>query len=176
MNVSGPASSAVVSRLSDVYGLTPPTYTIEGTTGWDYHDSDGGILTGMQSMQLLQQFLSQYAQLNQTQRRAGNPQFYTLEFYDFFSDQFWQVEPVGPQAFRQSEQRPTLTYYRFHWEAIQPAGIPAVGLADALAQLIATPAQTAIANAALTMEAVAFAYTPAGLVGGAVNAVTSFLS
>jgi hypothetical protein len=57
-DTQGPASSQGVSRVVDTYGLAPPIFTIEGTTGWDRHLSDGYILTGLQSLQLLEQFLS----------------------------------------------------------------------------------------------------------------------
>ena len=158
----GPASSQGVTRVVDTYGLSPPVFTIEGTTGYDRHQSDGYILTGLQSMLLLQQFLAQYATLNQNQRAAGNPQLYTLEFYDYYGNQFWQVEPVGPQTLRQASDRPTLIFYRFRWAAVKPAGVPILGEIDALANLLATPAQQAVANAALTLGALVAAYSPTG--------------
>ena len=98
----GPPSSQGVTRIVDTYGLAPPVFTIEGTTGWDRHSTDGYIITGLQSTQLIAQFLQRYAELNQVQRQSGNPQLYALEFYDYFSLNFWQVEPVGPQGFRQT--------------------------------------------------------------------------
>ena len=117
-DTQGPVSSQGVTRVMDTYGLAPPVYVIEGTTGYDRHMSDGFITTGLQSMQLLAKFLAQYATLNQTQRLAGNPRLYTLEFYDYYSNNYWVVEPVnGEQIFRQSNDRPTLIYYRFHWAA-----------------------------------------------------------
>ena len=50
-------------------------------------------------------------------------------------DQFWVVEPVGPQVFRMGSDRPTLVYYRFRWAAVRPAGVPVLGLADAQVNL-----------------------------------------
>jgi len=162
-DTQGPASSQGVTRVMDVFGLAPPVFTIEGTTGYDRHMSDGFILTGLQSMLLLQAFLAQYATLNQTQRAAGNPQLYALEFYDYFGNQFWQVEPVGPQVLRQSSDRPTLVYYRFRWAAVKPAGVPLLGALDALANTLLTPAQQAAINAARTLGAMLVAYNPAGV-------------
>jgi hypothetical protein len=159
----GPSSTQGVTRVLDSYGLAPPIFRIEGTTGWDRHATDGYILTGLQSMQLLKQFLSKYEQLNQMQVAAGQSQLYSLEFYDYFSLQFWQIQPIGPQIYRQASDRPLLTYYRFRWAAIRPAGLPILGLADALANTLATPAQQAAINAARTVGATLVAYGPAGI-------------
>ena len=165
-DTQGPPSSQGVTRVMDVYGLAPPVFAIEGTTGWDYHLSDGFLLTGLQSMQLLAKFLEQYATLNQIQRASGNPNLYTLEFYDYFSLNFWVVEPVGPQVFRQANDKPNLIYYRFRWAAIKPAGLPVLGYIDALANTLATPAQQAVVNAAMTVGAFVTAYGPAGITAG----------
>ena len=54
-----------VARIMDTYGLSPPMITIEGTTGWDRHQTDGYVFTGVQSIQFLQAFLQRYAALNQ---------------------------------------------------------------------------------------------------------------
>src|ERR1700733_15132572 len=62
--IPGYGSSQGVQRVMDRYGLAPPIITIEGTTGWDYHLSDGFVITGLQSIQLLLAFLNQYAALN----------------------------------------------------------------------------------------------------------------
>lgn len=155
-----------VARVVDVYGLTPPIFTIEGTTGWDRHASDGYILTGLQSVQLLAAFLARYAQLNQIQRAAGIAQLYALEFYDYFGDNFWQVEPVGPQILRQAADRPLLTYYRFRWVGVKPVGIPILGLADAIAQTLGVSAAVAAVNAASSLGAMLTAYAPTGSVVG----------
>jgi hypothetical protein len=120
-----------VSRVMDTYGLAPPIFTIEGTTGWDLHSGDGYSLTGLQSMQQLARFLATYADLNQVQRAAGIPYLYSLEFYDYFTSNFWKIEPVGPQIFQQDAARPQLVYYRFRWAATVPAG----GVADVLDEI-----------------------------------------
>jgi len=162
-DTQGNPSSQGVNRIMDTYGLAPPVFTIEGTTGWDRHSTDGYILTGLQSIQLLQQFLARYAELNQIQRQSGNPYLYALEFYDYFNEQFWQIEPVGPQGIRQSADRTKLVYYRFRWAAIQPVGVPILGTIDALATTISTPAATAAVAAARTLGAMLVAYGPTGL-------------
>lgn len=167
-DVQGPPTTHGVTRVVDTYGLAPPVFTIEGTTGWDRHAADGFILSGTQSMQLLQGFLANYATLNQQQRAAGNPQLYGLEFYDFFANQFWQVEPIGPQIYRQSVDKPTLIYYRFRLAAVKPAGTPILGEIDALAGLLGVPAVQSAINAAQTMNAFIFSYSPAGVSVGAI--------
>ena len=167
----GPASSQGVTRVVDTYGLAPPVYTIEGTTGFDRHLSDGYVLTGLESMQLLAQFLAQYATLNRRQQQAGNSNTYALEFYDYVTDNFWVVEPVGPQVFRQGNDRPTLVYYRFRWAAVRPAGVPLLGLIDALAGTLGTSTAQAAINAASSLGGFLTAYGPAGAVGGALSAL-----
>lgn len=167
----GPPPQQGVNRIVDTYGLSPPVFTIEGTTGWDRHLSDGFILTGLQSLRLLDKFLARYAELNQTQRQAGNPELFALEFYDYFSLNFWQVEPIGPQIFRQSADRPLLTYYRFKWAAVRPVRLPVFGLIDAVANTLATPAQQAAINAARSLGAMLVAYAPTGIVSDTLSAL-----
>ena len=166
-DTQGPPSTGGVTRVVDAYGLAPPIFTIAGTTGYDRHMADGFILSGLQSMQLLKKFLDQYASLNQRQRAAGNAQLYSLEFYDYFSNEFWAVEPVGPQIYRQMNDRPTIIQYRFRWAAIRPAGLAQVllGAADAFANLFLTPAAQAAINAATTLGAMLTAYGPVGPTG-----------
>jgi len=160
----GPSSSLGVTRIIDHYGLSPPTYTIEGTTGWDRHATDGYVLTGLQSMQLLDKFLQRYAELNSIQTQSGIAQMYALEFYDYFTQNFWQVEPIGPQGFRQSADRTKLVFYRFRWACVQPVGIPLIGETDALLTTLGVPAATAAINAAQTIATMAAVYSPVGLI------------
>jgi hypothetical protein len=160
----GPSSTLGVTRIVDHYGLSPPIYTIEGTTGWDRHATDGYVLTGLQSMQLLDKFLQRYAELNSVQVQSGVSQMYALEFYDYFTQNFWQVEPVGPQGFRQTADRTKLVFYRFRWAAIQPVGIPIIGETDALLTVLGKPAAAAAINAAETIGAMLNSYSPVGLI------------
>jgi hypothetical protein len=151
-----------VARLIDQYGLTPVTYTIEGTTGWQRHGSDGYILSGLQSIQVLQRFLSRYSALNAAQVAAGSPDLYTLEFYDYFSNDFWVVVPIGPQMFQQASNRTLYTSYRLRWVALKAVSAPIFGLVDALAQVFGTPATTAVLNAATTINGLLGLYSPTG--------------
>ena len=162
-DVHGPVSAQGVTRVVDRFGVAPPIFTIEGTTGWDRHLADGFVLTGLQSVQLLGQFISRYETLNQQQLAAGLSKLYSLEFYDYFAQQFWQIEPVGPQIYRQSADRPLLVYYRFRWVAVAPAGFPILGTIDAIANTLLTPAQQAVLNAAQALSGVAAAYGATGV-------------
>jgi hypothetical protein len=144
-DTAGPASTKGVTRSIDSYGASPVNYTIEGTTGWDRHQTDGYIFTGLQSIQQIQYLLSLYAALNQQQKAANNPSLYTLEFYDYFNQEYWQVEPVGEQEIRQSERAPTLQYYRFRLAGIQQVSAPLISdiFADQVQQLFIAGASAA---------------------------------
>jgi hypothetical protein len=155
-----------VSRVMDTYGLAPPVFTIEGTTGWDRHSADGYVLSGLQSMLLLRNFIDQYVQLNQNQRQAGNLNLYALEFYDYFTSQFWQVEPVGPQIVRQTNDRPQLSFYRFRLAAIAPVRLTALNVADAMLHLLNVPILQAIGSAAQSLNTMLSVYGPAGITAG----------
>lgn len=161
-DTQGPAVNLGVTRVIDAYGMSPPMIVIDGTTGWDTHLTDGLILPGLQSMQLLQAFLARYTKLNQAQIQNGKSEMYTLEFYDYFSTKFWAVEPIGPQIIRQSADRPLLTYYRFRWAAYRALALPVLGEADALLQVFGTPPARAVINAASTIGALLTAYSPVG--------------
>jgi hypothetical protein len=123
-DTAGAPVSAGVQRQVDGYGIAPPVYEIEGTTGWDRHLTDGFLLTGQQAIQRLQQMLMRYAELNQIQRLNNNPNAYVLEFGDFFNEEFYQVEPIGPIEVRASSRAPLLQYYRIRLAAIQPLSAP----------------------------------------------------
>ena len=161
-DTAGTSAQNGVSRLIDQYGLTPVTYVLEGTTGWQRHLSDGYILTGLQSIQLLQKFLSRFASLNAQQVALGLSDFYTLEFYDYFSNDFWSVVPVGPQIIQMSRERPLLSFYRFRWAALRSVSAPIFGRIDALAQVFGAPVTTAILNAATTVNGLLGMYSPTG--------------
>lgn len=150
-----------VTRQIDSYGLSPPIITIEGTTGWDYHSADGYSLTGLQSIQQLATFLATYADLNQIQRVAGFSYLYTLEFYDYFTSNFWVVEPVPPQIFQQDAQRPLLSYYRFRFAATVPAGGVA-SIIDEISNALSVGSQLAGTNLSLGLSNTLGNYNPSG--------------
>jgi len=171
-DTQGPSLSQGVTRVMDTYGLAPPIFTIEGTTGWDFHSADGYSLSGLESMQQLALFLATYADLNQTQKLLGTSYLYTLEFYDYFTSNFWQIEPIGPQIFHQDAQRPILTYYRFKWAATKPAGlIP--DLLDTVGNALTVAPSIASTNLSQSLTSTTSNYTAAGEVGATTGTVTA---
>lgn len=171
--VAGTPAQNGVQKNADVYGIGPPNFIIEGTTGWNRVAATGYLLTGLEAAQTLETLIQDYGQLNATATAAGT-QLYTLEFYDYFANSFWEVVPEGPQGFYQDNQHPLLTNYRFRFTGIKNiAGSAAVDLgeADAMAQVFATPAVSAALNAATTTIGLANLYAP-----GVVSAVTSAVS
>lgn len=159
----GPPELNGVQRVVDTYGMTPFNYEIEGTTGWDRHEMDGYLYTGLQAVQRLQRLFQNYARFNQIQRQLGDPNLYFMEWHDFFNGEFYQVEPVGPQEVVQSERAPLLQFYRFRLAGIQPVGSPLENalVSDAIALLFALPLPTAVQRAVLIGNAVAATYGPA---------------
>jgi hypothetical protein len=142
---SGPASKGGVTRNIDSFGMAPPIFMLEGTTGWDRHNIDGYIFTGQQSVQQLQYLFELYAQLNQAQKNVNNPNLYTLELYDYFNQDYWQVEPIGEMEFRLTAQAPMLTFYSLRLAAIQPVSAPIISdiFADPVQQIFAAGASSA---------------------------------
>lgn len=159
-DTAGPPATGGVARTVDSYGMSPVTYLIEGTTGWDRHQTDGMIFTGLQSIQQIEFMLNLYAALNQQQKQANNPALYTLEFYDYFNEEYWQVEPVGPQEIRQSERAPTLQYYSFRLPGVQPVSAPLISdiFADQVQQLFIAGSSAAAETVAGAINSVLAGY------------------
>lgn len=133
-DVAGSPQELGIKRQIDQFGNTPVIYTISGTTGWQFHGTDGYSLSGTASMQALEQLLSTYAELNQIQVQAGLPDLYVMELYDYFLGEFWEVVPIGRQGTYQDENQPLMIHYRFRLVGIRPLdGPPVVEIADALA-------------------------------------------
>jgi hypothetical protein len=135
-DVAGDASNQGVQRIIDMYGITPVTYMIEGTTGWQLHQTDGYRYTGLQSVQALENMMAAWANYNQQQIAAGNSNLYELWFFDFFRNQYWSVVPIGPQGLRQSVQRSILVNYSFRLLGVYPLGGAIAQSADTLAQAL----------------------------------------
>ena len=85
-----------VARIIDQYGMSPLTFVIEGTTGWQKHLTDGFQYTGLQAIRRIQTILEFFAYLNAGQAQAQKTDFYTMEFYDYFTREFYEVVPIGP--------------------------------------------------------------------------------
>lgn len=121
---AGPAGTGGVTRSIDRYGITLPYFSIEGTTGWQRHSTDGFAFTGLQSIAALQSLFISYETLNQQQVANNIPQLYSMEFYDYFANEFWQIEPVGRQGVIVDASRPLLYRYSFRWAAVRPLSLP----------------------------------------------------
>jgi hypothetical protein len=129
-----------------MWGQAPPVYTLRGTTGWKRHSTDSFALSGKASILAVQALLTQFATLNQYQMQAQATVFYTLEFYDYWMNEFWQVVPVGPQGIDQTADKPILTYYTFRLACIQAVNSPIPPLAvDLLVSLLSVGEEHAVA-------------------------------
>lgn len=157
-DTAGTAMNQGVQRQIDVYGASPVTFIIEGTTGWTRHSNDGYLATGLQSMQNLENMMGEYAQLNTAQMQAGLP-LYTMEFYDFFTNDFWQVEPVGVQGISQDAGAPLWQRFKFTLPGIQRVSAPLVGgVSDLIGQLFNAAAAPAMASAQSAITSTLSAY------------------
>ena len=152
----GTPYQAGVNREIDQYGISPFTYEIEGTTGWDYHMTDGFLTSGLAAIQNLQQMFLQYGELNAIQQANNDPNSYTMEFADFFNGEFYQVEPLGPLEIRASERAPLLQYYRLRLVGVQPLAAP---LVEPIIQAIELLMNMTPASAAGTVAAEVVAIT-----------------
>lgn len=151
-NVAGSPRQKGVSRNADEYGNTPPTYLIDGTTGWQLHSADGYGLTGIQSIAQIQELLGLYEQLNQGQAANGISDLYTLEFYDYFADEYWQVVPVGRQGISQDANKPLYFRYSFRWDAIKAVSDPPPPkTADPILAAFQIAAPTALSTLAISV-------------------------
>lgn len=143
-DVMGSSQQAGVQRIVDTFGLAPVMYTIAGTTGWQYHSTDAVQYTGLQSISALESAIVQYAQLNQQQVENQQSDMYIMEFYDYFTGNYWQVVPVGPQGFYQDVSKPLYVNYQFRLAGVQPLNAPPIQAVDVvLAGFLLTFSQAA---------------------------------
>lgn len=142
--------SGQVSYSFDEYGYTPPSFLIEGTTGWKYHTLDGGQWSGYQSFHNLKSILEYYFDVNNGVYLQNAK--YDMYLYDYYNQSYWQVVPVGNQTFSMSENAPLNGYYRIYLEGIRDisAGKSPIELKSVLSQIMAN----AIVGAANTVASV----------------------
>lgn len=104
-----------ITRIIDAYGLTPPIFTVSGTTGYNKYQADNFQKTGTAWTTALKKFFSDwYDNLQLT----GQPE--TMQFLDFFQHEFWNVVPVGPLVLNQASTQPLWVFYNFSLAAISP--------------------------------------------------------
>jgi hypothetical protein len=133
-----------VTRQIDSYGQAPPIYSIDGTTGWQLHGTDGYSATGWESMSDLKTILIQYTAGNQAQVNAGNGNLNRMELYDYFRGSFWQVVPYGEQVFTMDARRPLYQNYSLKFLGVAAVAGANVAPAD---QISATFSQDSAAIA-----------------------------
>jgi hypothetical protein len=153
-----------VSRLVDQYGMAPLIFDIEGTTGWQKHLADGFQYTGLQSVQTIQAYLLEFAKLNADKALANAHDFYTMELYDYFSSVFYEVVPVGPQQVWQDQQKPLLSYYKFHLVGVRPVAAPphaASAASDPIASAFGAAVSSVQASVSGAMSGVSSLYSSA---------------
>jgi hypothetical protein len=97
---------------------------------------------------------------------------FKLEFYDYFTSNFWQIEPIGPQIFQQDSTRPLLVYYRFRWAATKPAGL-LNDLLDSVSNVLDVSQQFAGTALGQKIGTTLGNYTPAGVNFDSIRTVTS---
>ncbi len=141
-----------VDNVFDKYGYTPPSFLIEGTTGWKYHTLDGGLYSGYQSFHNLQKIIKYY--FNKNANIINKSDKYILALYDYYNQIYWEVEPMGPQTFSMSENAPLNGYYRLFFEGVRNISDPpsTIQLTSVLDQMIANIAVSAV-NTATSLAA-----------------------
>jgi len=131
-----------VQRFVDMWGQSPPIYTLRGTTGWKRHSTDSFALTGKDSIGAVQDVMAKFTELNQLQLALQATDFYTLEFYDYWMNEYWQIVPIGPQGIDQNANAPLISTYTFRFAAIQAVDSPISSTAlDLLIGALSTGAQ-----------------------------------
>ena len=143
-DVSGNGLSGGVHRIVDQYGVAPPIFVLEGTTGWQKHSNDNFANTGLEAAKFLQQYLDYFAIFNTIKSQNNRPDLFILEYYDYFTDDFWEVAPIGEQIMRQSESQPLLFHYRLRLVGMRELKIapPAPTKVDLISQAFSTAAST----------------------------------
>lgn len=159
---SGSAQFAGVQRIPDVYGYSPPIWSISGTTGVKRHSTDRYIYNGLQSALILQAVMEQYFSLVAAESASGGTgaTLPRLEFYDYFSSDFWRVVPLGRQGIIQSASAPQLVSYRFQFVGYESLIQPIIaGIDTALAPLEQT-VDSGISGLSSTLVTTLGAYSP----------------
>lgn len=138
-DTGGPAASGGVNREADLFGQSPAIYTISGTTGYKLKNTDGYLFNGLQSVANLQNIINQFNIRNQQIAQNGGTEFYTLEYYDYYRNDFQQFVPIGKPKISQSTQNPLMVFYELTFAAIQPVSSPLpVFLVDLIGKTIGT--------------------------------------
>jgi hypothetical protein len=168
-DVAGPTLNFGVQRIVDVYGEAPPILSIAGTTGVKYHSTDGGFLTGLESIQILQAAISQYfaavtAASTAGAGAAGNS-LPRLEFYDYFTSSFYQVVPLGSQGIRQDSRTPQLLFYNFRFVVVENLETALIGAIDSMLGPLGQGIDSAINGVSQSLGSALGSYSPFSALG-----------
>lgn len=156
-----------VHRVIDEYGQAPPTWTLRGTTGYQYHNTDNYQYTGWQSLQEIKNLIDSFAALNSSQSEYGFP-LYTMELSNYYDSEFWQVVPVGPQSIAREANRPIWGYYDFTFVGIKPIESPESTATDPVLSALSQSFNTVLQGAVTFASSVAQSYYPATIVSALV--------
>jgi len=145
--VQGSPSKGGAQYYMDIYGQAPPIWKITGTTGWQYHLTDGNKVTGVQSLQNLQAFFKLFHLLSLNQTSSTTT--YIIELYNYAENEFWEVVPVDKMIFSYDEKEPLFGKYDITLQSIRKVADPPHPLAllhpgrQALASILQGAASTA---------------------------------
>jgi len=120
--VQGSPNSGGAQYYMDIYGQAPPIWKITGTTGWQYHLTDGNKITGAESLQYLQLFFQSFHALSLSQTSSTTT--YRIELYNYAENEFWEVVPVDKMIFSYDEKEPLFGKYDITLQSIRTVAGP----------------------------------------------------
>jgi len=120
--VQGSPNSGGAQYYMDIYGQAPPIWKIMGTTGWQYHLTDGNTITGAESLQYLQLFFQSFHALSLSQTSSTTT--YIIELYNYAENEFWEVVPVDKLIFSYDEKEPLFGKYDITLQSIRMVAGP----------------------------------------------------
>lgn len=164
-DVAGTAANFGVQRVVDIYGQTLPVFSISGTTGVKYHSTDNYLTTGLESIQILQGAISQYFSMVAAAGAVTNTatKLPRLEFYNYYTGEFYQVVPIGPQGISQDSNRPQLLSYQFKWVAVYNLAAPLAAAIDSVVGAISGPISAGISAIGTSVQGAITAYAPSAI-------------
>jgi hypothetical protein len=158
-DVAGPPVTSGVTRIVDSFGLSQPVFEFSGTAGQWLRSTDRFFYSGLESAQILQAAMEQYASLKAAATQGGSP-LPRLELYCYYTNDDYVVEPSGPQGIVQSDSAPTLITYQFRWIGVQSLLEPVTALADDLLDALTSDVGTAITGLGSSISSMLNAYSP----------------
>jgi len=120
--VQGSPTTGGAQYYMDIYGQAPPIWKITGTTGWQYHLTDGNTITGAESLQYLQLFFQSFHALSLSQTSSTTT--YKIELYNYAENEFWEVVPVDRLIFSYDEKEPLFGKYDITLQSIRAVAGP----------------------------------------------------